>query len=60
MDDFKDKEKVKRNKNYDVIFLLPIPHMEWKASFICNGIFCISDDFSNAKRCCIQYSYVFA
>ena len=27
---------------------LPIPHMDWKASRICNGIFCISDDFINA------------
>ena len=32
---------------------LPIPHMDWKASLICNGIFCISDDLSNADD--IQY-----
>ena len=28
--------------------LLPIPHIEWKASLTCKGIFCISDDFINA------------
>lgn len=30
--------------------LLPIPHMEWKVSLMCKGIFCISEDRMRAKQ----------